>query len=252
MTKGWDDGAVLTEAMLDDIKSSTETFLNTTKLDSNNLQSGGIATANYAAGSVDAAALGTSAVTTAKINDGAVTTDKLGASAVTAAKVTDATLTPAKFDSSQYGGKYAYLRNAPSSGTNGGTFTSGAWRTRELDSEVTDDIGITLSSNEFSLPAGTYRIEARAPAFQCNHHKARLYNVTDASATIIGSTANAGAADNIQTDAWVRGVFTIAGTKTFRIEHICETTSSTTGLGTPGSFSVVEVYCEVELWKIKN
>jgi len=48
MTKNWDDGTVLTESQLDDIKSSVETFLNTTKLDGDNIQTGGIPTAALA------------------------------------------------------------------------------------------------------------------------------------------------------------------------------------------------------------
>lgn len=79
MTKNYDDGSILTESQLDDIKNSIETFLNTTKIDSDNIQAGGIATANYAAGSVDSTALAASAVTTAKINDGAVTQAKRAA-----------------------------------------------------------------------------------------------------------------------------------------------------------------------------
>lgn len=48
MTKNWDDGQVLTESMLDDIKTSVETFLNTTKIDSDNIQTGGIVNASIA------------------------------------------------------------------------------------------------------------------------------------------------------------------------------------------------------------
>lgn len=48
MTKNWDDGQTLTENMLDDIKTSVETFLNTTKLDSDNIQTGGISNDNLA------------------------------------------------------------------------------------------------------------------------------------------------------------------------------------------------------------
>lgn len=77
ITKGYSTGAVLTKTHLDDLCSSIETFLNTTRINNENIQSGGIATANYAAGSVDAAALGTSAVTTSKIQDNAVTFAKL-------------------------------------------------------------------------------------------------------------------------------------------------------------------------------
>jgi microcystin-dependent protein len=77
ITKNYDDGTVLTEAQLDAVKDSIETFVNTTKLDSNNIQTNGIATANYAVGSVDATALASSAVTTVKIADSAVTAAKL-------------------------------------------------------------------------------------------------------------------------------------------------------------------------------
>ncbi len=69
MTKQYDDGTVLTEAMLDSMKSSTEAFLNTTKLDGDNIQDGGI----------DADALATSAVTTTKLAAASVTLAKLAA-----------------------------------------------------------------------------------------------------------------------------------------------------------------------------
>lgn len=67
ITKTFSDGNILTEADLDNIKSSVETFLNTTKIDSNNIQASGVATANIA----------DLAVTTAKINGNAVTKAKI-------------------------------------------------------------------------------------------------------------------------------------------------------------------------------
>lgn len=57
MTKGWADTEPLTEAELDGIKNSVETFLNITKLDNSNIQTGGIATANLADACVTAAKL---------------------------------------------------------------------------------------------------------------------------------------------------------------------------------------------------
>ena len=53
VTKSYSDGNPLTEAMLDDIKSSLETFFNTTKIDSDNIQAGGITTTELATDSVD-------------------------------------------------------------------------------------------------------------------------------------------------------------------------------------------------------
>lgn len=69
MTKNWDDNQTLTESMLDDIKNSTETFLNVTKLDGDNIQDSAIVPGKIAA----------NAVTTAKILDANVTRAKLEA-----------------------------------------------------------------------------------------------------------------------------------------------------------------------------
>lgn len=88
MTKNWDDGTALTESQLDDIKTSVETFLNVTKLDSDNIQTGGISTA----------ALATNAVTTIKITDLNVTTGKINDLAVTTGKINDLAVTTAKID----------------------------------------------------------------------------------------------------------------------------------------------------------
>lgn len=77
MTKNYADDTVLTEAQLDAVKSSIETWANTTKLDSDNIQDGGL----------DADTLASNVVTTVKINDGAVTTAKIADDAITPAKL---------------------------------------------------------------------------------------------------------------------------------------------------------------------
>lgn len=88
ITKSYDDGAVLTEADLDNIKNDVETFLNTTKINDDNIQNAGItASSKLVDGSVSAAKIATSAVSTAKIADEAVTTNKLADESVTAAKL---------------------------------------------------------------------------------------------------------------------------------------------------------------------
>ena len=77
ITKSYQDGIDLTEAQLDDAFESLETFMNTTKLDSDNMQAGGIQGASLAAGSVTETKIGSAAVTTNKIADGNVTGAKL-------------------------------------------------------------------------------------------------------------------------------------------------------------------------------
>jgi hypothetical protein len=76
--------------------SAISTFLNSTKIDSDNIQAGGISEANLATSAVATAKIADSAVTTAKINDSAVTTAKINDSAVTTAKIADTNVTTGK------------------------------------------------------------------------------------------------------------------------------------------------------------
>jgi len=77
ITKTYSDGTVLTEADLDNFKDDVETFLNTTKIDQDNIQTGG----------VDAASLATDSVETIKIKDLNVTTAKLANNSVDSTKL---------------------------------------------------------------------------------------------------------------------------------------------------------------------
>lgn len=76
-TRNYQDGASLTQAELDAAFNSIETFVNTTKLDSTNLQSGAVGTSQLAAAAVASTNIAANAVTTTLINDGAVTRSKL-------------------------------------------------------------------------------------------------------------------------------------------------------------------------------
>lgn len=141
--------------------------------------------------------------------------------------------------------KYLYLQDQKSSGTDGGGATSGSWQTRTINTEVADTIGSTLSSNQFTLPAGTYKIRASAPAFSCSQHQIRLQNITDTATTLLGTSecTNPGAGDGISRSE-IDGVFTIAGTKTFEIQHRVASTKATNGYGIATSWGT-EIYTNV-------
>lgn len=127
-----------------------------------------------------------------------------------------------------------HVQDQKAASTDGGTFTSGAWQTRVLNTAVVNTItSASLSSNQISLPAGTYDIFASAPALQVNRHQTRLQNITDGSTILLGTTdhsRNTSATDGNSTSA-LRGRFTIAGTKTIELQHRCETTVATAGFG---------------------
>lgn len=148
--------------------------------------------------------------------------------------------------------QYIHLQDVKSNGTAGGAFQySSTWSIRDLNTIATDDTGeVTLNSNRFTLPAGTYRIRATSPAFGIGNHKIRLYNYSDSETTLLGCNANCYSGDYGQTHALLCGQFTISASKTFEIDHITQDTQNTNGRGLAGSFSVSEIYTVVELWKI--
>ena len=145
---------------------------------------------------------------------------------------------------------YALLQDQKADGVAGGTFTSGAWQTRELQTEVYDGIGITISSNEFTLPAGSYLIKWSAPAFNVGLNQTRLYDVTGTASVAQGSSmSNAGPdyrSDTTPSTGLAR--VTPGSSNAYRIEHRCETTCATNGFGEPTSFGG-ELYTQIEIYK---
>ena len=144
-----------------------------------------------------------------------------------------------------------HVRDEKAAGTGGGTFTSGAWRTRTLNDELENSIsGASLASNQITLPAGTYRVTASAPAFQVIEHQARLYNITD-SATVFSGTAEISWSSNSTTSrSQVVGTFTISGTKVFELQHRCGTTAASTGFGQAANLGEAEIYSIVLIEKV--
>ncbi len=137
------------------------------------------------------------------------------------------------------------------SGTNSGTFTSGAWRTRVLNTVVANEIaGASLASNQITLPAGTYFIDATAQALAVDRHKAKLYDTTGTVDLIIGLSEYA-SNPNYQGDkAKIYGRFTLSVESVLEIQHRCQTTRGTNGFGVASSFGVIEIYADVKIYKI--
>lgn len=144
-----------------------------------------------------------------------------------------------------------HVQDQKSSGTEGGTFSAG-YQTRTLNTVVTNEIsGATLSSNEISLPSGTYIVDAIAPAKVVNEHNVAWYNVTDSSYTLIGMSAfSVSGGGYAQTTSTVFGKFTISGTKSFTLRHYAQTARSTDGFGNATADSQAERYAEVKIWKV--
>lgn len=149
--------------------------------------------------------------------------------------------------------KYAVIADQKAAGTDGGTFTSGAWRTRTINTELYDPdniVSINGANTQFTLPAGTYRVHWSAVAHAVNRHASRLFNISTNSVVASGMNSAASNAGNIQmpSDGWAR--FTIANSSVFEVQHQCVTTEATDGFGIAMPFTVAfEQYLTVEIVK---
>lgn len=136
--------------------------------------------------------------------------------------------------------------------TGGGAFVTGAWRTRDINTEQADPDGIVaIAANQFVLDAGTYSCFISAPAYYVTFnfaHQARLYNATDAAVLITGQNQytqqpGAGAGNS----SIIIGRFTVGSSKSLEIQHRCTTTYAS-GFGIQGNWTV-EIYTVAQFWK---
>ena len=172
--------------------------------------------------------------------DGIVDTDMLAADAVTAPKIGSKTFT-----------SYAIIGDVKANDVDGGTFTEGAWYTRDLNTELADPDGIvSISNNKFTLQAGTYFIEASAPAYKVNRHMAKLYQTSGTQADIaFGTSMYANNTNLVNTVSVVRARVTISTATDYEIRHQGDSTNATYGFGLGSDFGTTELYTVVQIYK---
>jgi hypothetical protein len=144
-----------------------------------------------------------------------------------------------------------HVRDEKPNGVGGGSFNSGDWRTRTLNTEATNQIaGASLASDQFTLPIGTYFCEAVAPVKKVVTSKLRLRNITAGTDQIIGSnTSSPVSSDSGGSVNSLMGQFTITEETVFELQHR-SSNSDSNGFGNSAGFGVIEVYAEVAIWKI--
>lgn len=148
------------------------------------------------------------------------------------------------------GGQYFKISDLQAAGTLGGTALVSAWQTRTFNTEYDPGGIVVLSANTVALQAGVYIIKANAPGYRVNHHRIRLYNVTDTADTGLLSSSELSLL-SAQTRSHIYDVLILPVGKTLRIDHWTEAAGATDALGVgiagPG---LQEVFTELEGWKI--
>jgi hypothetical protein len=145
---------------------------------------------------------------------------------------------------------YICIQDQKTQDTHGGTFTTGAWRTRDLNTEVSDTGGhASVASNQITLAAGTYTCRILVPGVKVNAHKAKLYNITDGADVLLGLSGFSDTNSIQNYFATIVGKFVIAAPKVLEVQHNCSNTNANYGFGNASGFGV-EVYTTAEFWKI--
>lgn len=145
----------------------------------------------------------------------------------------------------------AIFNESQASGTAGGTATAGSYIKRTLNTTVVNNIsGASIASSVITLPAGTYKVEASAPAHRVNGHKLRLQDTTNATTLAVGNNAYEGSVDDSQTSAILSTLITLAGATDIELQHRVGTTKTTNGFGILCSFGDNEVYAQITIRKV--
>lgn len=146
----------------------------------------------------------------------------------------------------------AVASDVKSSATDGGTFTTGARRTRTLNTLVEHVSGVvSLSSDKIVFAvAGSYLIRWSCPGYKCGLHRSTLRNVTTSTDIGFGTTENSSATDATVTRSHGAVKFYATATTEVRIEHQSSVTQSSNGFGVSTGFGESEVYTIAEIWRV--
>ena len=170
--------------------------------------------------------------------------------------------------------KVALLKDEKDEGVQGGSFTQGGWKDRNLTVEEdpqgfvsftaggpTSSIGTQNEPGYWSLAAGTYLIEWSAPAHNVTKHQSLLvYSTTSSHISTAGLDASASYVEGSSEDITAGGsggdqsisvgskVITTTATTWFKIMHRCEVDAFGEGMGqdTPG-WGTKEIYTQVRI-----
>lgn len=138
-----------------------------------------------------------------------------------------------------------------SAGTNGNDFAT-SWTKLDVNTTVTNTIGITLSANVLTFgTAGTYFITAyigaRNTSSTARRAKARLRNTTAGTTPLLSSpfSSNEGTGQTLI----LTGVFTVSASDNIEIQGIASSAGVDNG-GAANLGGTVETHNQIHIWKI--
>lgn len=139
-----------------------------------------------------------------------------------------------------------YIRNFGASvdGTTGAV----GWNTVELNSEISDTIGASISSSQITLPAGTYFVIGLCSHYKSNRAGARLRDATNSVTLMTGGASYASNGDNGGGIGYISGQMTLTSETSFYFQLYLGANGEPMGLR-PGSGEAWQ-QSYLNIWKI--
>lgn len=144
-------------------------------------------------------------------------------------------------------------------GTGGGAGTNSAWTKRDITNLVyTNLTGASLSSNEITLPAGTYYADITVPFMIVGEVATRLAKVSDSSVLLNGTSEYLGTSNtdsDIGQQSVIRGTFVLPASTAVKIEYYKTNNHNTVAaesLGQPGTYTGPAMYTTAYFVKVAS
>lgn len=126
------------------------------------------------------------------------------------------------------------------------------WNIRTLTHAHDPSFFVTLEDNVFTMEAGTYIIQATAPAFGVSVHQLRLWNVDLDSlhARGIATVAKSGIGARGGSLAYLSTLTDVPADAPLRLDHYCGSAVPIYGLGVSAGSGIDNIYTNIEIFRV--
>ncbi len=149
-------------------------------------------------------------------------------------------------------GDLLHVQDQKAQGTDGGTFTTGAWRTRDLNTVLKNEIsGASLAGNRVTLPAGIYLFKA-SNSFGVDTitiYGSQIYDITNSKALSYHSFYLHAFSSQNQTIDY-QGIISLSGSTQLELRNKTMYTIANYGFGKAGGEGI-EIYSDIIFEKVR-
>lgn len=147
---------------------------------------------------------------------------------------------------------FMHVQDQKAAGSSGGTLTSGAWRTRTLNTVLINSIfGASLSSNRITLPPGGYYVDGVCIGYGVGSHTSRIFDVNNSQVLCSGLSAYTHPSYYVENITTVCCFLSLTSGVSLELQHKSQSTNSIgMGAGDSNLGQLYSVFADLKIWKI--